>query len=91
MRSTWPGNTRNGEGCQCPGSLAERMGSWVVRVLRGNYSAFNGYRFTPSAYSEVSCLRCDRRWRTNAKYVDDLPRKPYTDPDYTRDLPEEVS
>lgn len=60
--------------CRCPGSRAERMTNWVVSVLRGNYSAFNGYRFTPSDYSEVRCERCGVRWRTKAAYVDTLPR-----------------
>jgi len=45
---------------------------WRVTVRRGNYSAFSGGRFTPSAYSEVQCTRCDRRWRTKAAYVDTL-------------------
>lgn len=46
--------------------------SWRVAVLRGNYSAFNGYRFTPSAWSEVVCVECGARWRTTAAYVDTL-------------------
>lgn len=41
----------------------------VVVVRQGNYSAFNGYRFTPSAYSQVRCLVCGRYWRTNAAWV----------------------
>jgi len=28
---------------------------------------------TPSAYSEVTCGTCERRWRTKATYVDQLP------------------
>lgn len=38
-----------------------------------NYSAFNGYRWTPSDYSCVRCLTCGARWRTRAAYVADLP------------------
>lgn len=49
----------------------------VIRTWRGNYSAFNGYHFTPSDYSALSCEACGAYWRTNAKYVDLLPIKPY--------------
>lgn len=73
------------QGCVCPGPRKARMASWVVRVLRGNYSAFNGYRFTPSDYSEVSCTVCERRWRTSAKYVDELPVREWANPHYTTD------
>jgi hypothetical protein len=45
---------------------------WVVTARRCNYSAFNGGRYTPSAYSEVRCLTCGRRWRTKARYVSTL-------------------
>ncbi len=41
-----------------------------VIVYKANYSLFNGGRRTPSAYSEVACLNCERRWRTKAAYVD---------------------
>lgn len=47
---------------------------WVVTVYRANYSSFNGGRRAPSSYSEVTCTKCGRVWRTNAKYVDTLPR-----------------
>ena len=56
--------------CTCRGWYG-----WRVTVYRGNFSAFNGYRFTPSDYSEVVCERCGARWRTKAKYVDSLPRQ----------------
>lgn len=59
-------------GCACSGSQSVRMARWVVLTLRANYSAFNGYRRTPSDYSEVRCLECGRRWRTKAAYVDNL-------------------
>lgn len=44
---------------------------WVVTARECNYSAFNGYRRTPSAYSEVWCLDCSHGgiWRTKAKFV----------------------
>ncbi len=44
-----------------------------VAVRYGNYSAFNGYHFTPSDYSELVCLNCLMRWRTKADYVAMLP------------------
>jgi hypothetical protein len=37
-----------------------------------NYSAFSGYRCTPSSYSALVCLDCGARWRTNAKYVSQI-------------------
>lgn len=45
----------------------------VVRTRWGNYSAFNGYHFTPSDYSAVYCGACGTPWRTKAAYVDDCP------------------
>lgn len=52
---------------------ADHQASWVVRAREANYSAFNGYRRTPSIYSEVICPICLRRWRTRASYVGSLP------------------
>jgi hypothetical protein len=43
---------------------------WRVIVRRANYSAFNGGRRTPSAYSLLRCLVCGAAWRTRAAYVD---------------------
>lgn len=48
--------------------------SWWVRQYRSNRSAFNGYRYTPSEWSEVVCAIDGKRWRTKAAYVDQLPR-----------------
>jgi len=47
----------------------------VVLTRKGNFSAFNGYRWTPSAYSCVKCVRpgCPGMWRTKDAYVDNLP------------------
>jgi hypothetical protein len=51
--------------------------SWIVVHRNCNFSAFNGYSYTPSDYSLVLCDPgrggCGRRWRTKAAYVDDLP------------------
>lgn len=47
---------------------------WRVVDYRCNYSAFSGYRRTPSDYSLVQCTRCRTSWRTRAKYVEQLRR-----------------
>jgi hypothetical protein len=60
--------------CECKG--IDRRRSWVVMHRNCNYSAFSGYRWTPSDYSEVKCLVCGRRWRTKAAYVRQLPDEP---------------
>jgi hypothetical protein len=61
--------------CTCPNRDA-----WRVTVRCGNRSAFNGYRWTDSDYSEVICDvavgGCGARWRTRAWYVDGLPDHP---------------
>lgn len=46
--------------------------NWRVVQWFCNHSAFNGYRQTPSAYSEIRCLACGRGWRTKAAYVNTL-------------------
>jgi hypothetical protein len=53
--------------------LREHRASWVVLQRECNHSAFNGYRYTPSAWSDVQCTACGRRWRTRAAYVRTLP------------------
>jgi hypothetical protein len=61
--------------CECIELIGRQAASseWVVTQRRSSQSAFNGYRKTPSVYSEVACRSCLRRWRTKARYVDDLP------------------
>lgn len=46
----------------------------AITHYKCNYSAFNGGRRTPSAYSEVQCMvkGCGRRWRTKAAWVEKL-------------------
>ena len=61
--------------CCCDLPLAERKRNWVVIHYRCNYSAFNGYRWTPSDYSCVTCNKCGRIWRTKAKYADYLTHR----------------
>jgi len=46
---------------------------WVVVQRNGNASAFSGYHWTPSDYSGIRCLKCNRYWRTKANYVRHLP------------------
>jgi hypothetical protein len=47
--------------------------SWEVLVRNANYSAFNGGRRTPSAYSSLRCRACKAVWRTKAAYVKYVP------------------
>lgn len=47
--------------------------AWRVTQRLSNRSAFNGYRQTPSAYSEIQCGECGSRWRTRAAYVAETP------------------
>lgn len=54
--------------CRC-----DNRDAWAVVHYHCNFSAFNGYHYTPSDYSLVQCGRCGARWRTKAKYVDSLP------------------
>jgi hypothetical protein len=59
--------------CKCPESkkpITERR--WRVTARYCNYSAFSGYHWTPSNYSEVRCSECRNFWRTKAKYVSQL-------------------
>jgi hypothetical protein len=54
------------------GELGHPIDQVFIHTWHGNYSAFNGYRFTPSDYSELGCSRCGVSWRTNAAYVEEL-------------------
>ena len=58
--------------CRCESQDAARK-HWRVRQRKCNHSAFAGGRYTPSEYSEVTCLQCQGSWRTKAAYVDELP------------------
>ena len=42
---------------------------WRCVAYKHNYSAFNGYHYTPSDYSAISCVRCGAVWRTRADYA----------------------
>jgi hypothetical protein len=64
-----------GPTCSCEESkkpVAER--AWSILDYKCNYSKFNGSRYTPSAYSLITCARCGSYWRTKADYVEALPR-----------------
>ena len=59
--------------CKCPERkkpVADR--NWVVGQRKCNHSAFSGYHYTPSEWSEVWCLSCGTHGRTKASYVDEL-------------------
>lgn len=62
--------------CRCPerrkpiSGVSGRL--WRVISRLCSYSAFNGYRRAPSAYSGVRCLGCGAAWRTKAKFVSKL-------------------
>lgn len=59
--------------CRCRyGKGRQRFRHWRVVQWMENRSAFNGYRATPSDYSEVECTQCRARWRTKARYVNSL-------------------
>lgn len=60
----------NGNRCNCEESKKPlEARNWFVRDLKCNYSAFNGYRRTPSDYSSCICTACRASWRTKADYV----------------------
>lgn len=50
---------------------------WVVIDRNCNYSAFNGYHWTSSDYSQVYCKACHTTGRTKANYVCELPDGTY--------------
>lgn len=69
----WHGEGLYKRACTCPGGRIQKEHSWRVTARKHNRSKFNGGRYTRSAYSAVHCLKCDRTWRTKARYVDALP------------------
>ena len=79
--SYWDSRGHMGESVKAEYRLCqvEHRDAWFVEVRNGNYSAFNGGRFTPSDYSQIRCGRCRRSWRTKAAYVRDLPSTPRRD------------
>ena len=72
-----PGVTRRGRTRPCTDNQwGHPIDRCAVLTRMGNYSAFNGYRWTPSDYSQVACTDCGATWRTKAAYVDTLPDRP---------------
>ena len=68
-----------GDACKCEErKKPAKKRKWVVLNRHCNYSAFNGYHWTPSAYSAVHCPVCYTTWRTKAAYVDELKDGDYT-------------
>jgi len=63
-----------GSACKCPEAKKPMSGrTWAVLDRKCNYSAFNGYKYTPSDYSCIVCKSCGATWRTKASFVDQLP------------------
>lgn len=64
-----------GQFCTCGRDLRTDKEDLIVLALKCNHSAFNGYRRTPSNWSEVRCIRpgCHGIWRTKSDYVYQLP------------------
>lgn len=58
--------------CKCPGPIADRLKNFEILTYKGNYSAFNGYKFEPSIYSSLRCKVCQSVWRSKATYVNKL-------------------
>jgi phosphoribosyl 1,2-cyclic phosphodiesterase len=65
----------SGTACKCKGPRAERMKNWEVTQFKCNHSAFNGYKQTPSAYSQIHCTVCGCWWRTKSRVVYSLMAK----------------
>lgn len=62
-----------GTACKCDErTKAPKYRNWEVRQYRCNHSAFNGYHYTSSDYSSVSCRVCQALWRTKADYVEEI-------------------
>jgi len=57
-------------GCVCPGHWAHKREHFVV--TRRNVATIDG-KVVVSAHSEVKCMQCYKKWRSNAKYVEKLP------------------
>lgn len=64
-----------GQFCSCGRDPRTDKEDLVVTALKCNHSAFNGYHYTPSAWSAVRCIRpgCHGQWRTKSSYVYQLP------------------
>lgn len=73
-----------GPACTCPERakpLEER--DWTVLQFQCNHSAFNGYHYTHSDWSSITCNKCRALWRTKADYVTDVYLKANPLPEIT--------
>lgn len=64
-----------GDACKCAERkkpIGERL--WECWQYKCNFSAFNGYHYTPSDYSLVYCTACRGLWRTKAAWAGQLPQ-----------------
>lgn len=70
------GKVSKGIVCRCPQSeLPIDAREWIIEQYQSSQSAFNGYRYCASDYSEISCSECNASWRTKANYVAHLRRR----------------
>ena len=58
------------KGCTCEGHWRYRLANYVVTR---RYVATVDGKEQPSNYCEVKCRQCRKKWRSKARYVDDLP------------------
>jgi hypothetical protein len=60
-----------GPACECVSRIGREAASadWFVVHKRTNHSAFNGYRPTPSLYSEIACCICGRHSSGGASWI----------------------
>lgn len=62
-----------GRALHCPACKSVNL---HVTQRQCNHSAFSGYQWTPSRYSEITCKDCGTPWRTKSPRVADLPDAP---------------
>lgn len=65
----------SGIACKCAERkkpIGERL--WECWQYKCNFSAFNGYKRTPSDYSLVHCTVCGGLWRTKAAWAGQIPQ-----------------
>lgn len=56
-------------GCLCPGHWTQKKEHYVV--TRRGKATVEG-KEVASRYSEIKCMRCYQKWRSSARYVEDL-------------------
>lgn len=61
---------RQRKGCCCEGHWRYKLEHYVV--TRRNLATVDGVE-VPSDYCEVKCRQCQRKWRSKASYVQELP------------------